>query len=497
MAYLCGEQLRRKAMVISTVAASDASNRKSAWAALAALSLSMALSSLSASSATIALPALATAFAAPFQHVQWVVIAYLLAVTAAIVSVGRLGDIVGRRRLLLAGLGVFTVASALCAVAPTLPLLVAARIGQGLGAAVMMALTIALIGETVPKERTGSAMGLLGAMSAVGTGLGPSLGGVLIAWFGWRSVFLVNLPLGLLAVAAAWRFLPADFATGKKKGERFDVPGTLALAATLAVLALAMTLGKGHFGMLNAGLLAAALAGAGSFAAIEARVASPLIKLSVFADLQFSAGLATTAMSMVAMMTTLLVGPFYLSGALGLDPAEVGAIISVGPVVGMVGGVFAGRIVDRVGVSSMVLLGLAAMACGSALMCLLPFVFGAAGYVGAMLVLSPGYVLFQAANNTAVMMNVPADRRGVSSGMLSLSRNLGLIVGATAMGALFAYGTGTTDPTGAAPAAVGAGLRMTFGAVALLLVAAIAIAFGARISAGRSPVAAAEGEKSL
>jgi predicted MFS family arabinose efflux permease len=322
-------------------------------------------------------------------------------------------------------------------------------------------------------------------MSAVGTGLGPSLGGVLIAWLGWRSVFLVNVPLGLLAFAAAWRFLPADLEAGKKKGDRFDLPGTLALAATLTMLALAMTLGKGHFGLLNMALLTAALAGAALFGTIENRVASPLVKLTVFADPHFSAGLATTAMSMVAMMTTMLIGPFYLSGALGLDPAAVGAVVSVGPVVGMAGGVFAGRIVDRVGVSSMVVAGLAAMACGSALMCLLPFLFGAAGYVAAMLVLSPGYVLFQAANNTAIMMNVPADRRGVFSGMLSLSRNLGLIIGASAMGALFAHTTGTSALTAAAPAAVAAGMRMAFGAVALLLAAAIAVVVGARLWTGR------------
>src|SRR5262249_14909038 len=146
--------------------------------ALAGLSLAMLLSSLSTSIANVALPSLARAFAAPFQDVQWVVLAYLLAVTTVIVSVGCLGDIIGRRRLLLAGLLVFTFASVLCAAAPTLWWLITARAAQGLGAAVMMALTMAFVGETVAKEQTGSAMGLLGTMSAIGTALGPSLGGV-------------------------------------------------------------------------------------------------------------------------------------------------------------------------------------------------------------------------------------------------------------------------------------------------------------------------------
>lgn len=153
------------------------------WA-LASLSLSMLLSSLGTSIANVGLPTLAQAFNASFQAVQWVVLAYLLAITILIVSVGRLGDLTGRRRLLLAGIVLFTLASALCGVAPTLGLLIAARAAQGLGAAIMMAITMAFIGETMPKAKTGSAMGLLGTMSAIGTALGPSLGGVLIAGLG-------------------------------------------------------------------------------------------------------------------------------------------------------------------------------------------------------------------------------------------------------------------------------------------------------------------------
>jgi len=149
--------------------------------------------SLDTSIANVGLPALAQSFHASFQHVQWIVLAYLLAITTLIVSAGRLGDIVGRRRLLIAGIGLFTIASLLCGAAPTLSLLIAARAAQGLGAAVMMALTVAIAGETVPKTKTGSAMGLLGTMSAIGTTLGPSLGGLLIAGFGWPSIFLINV----------------------------------------------------------------------------------------------------------------------------------------------------------------------------------------------------------------------------------------------------------------------------------------------------------------
>ena len=202
------------------------------WA-LAGLSLSMLLSSLGTSIANVALPALAQAFGASFQEVQWVVLAYLLAITTMIVSVGRLGDIIGRRRLLLAGIILFTTASLLCGAAPTLWLLIAARALQGLGAAIMMALAMAFVGETVTKDKIGSAMGLLGATSAIGTALGPSLGGVLIAALGWQAIFLVNVPLGVLAFAIAARYLPIDSREPKKEEAGFDVVGTLLLALTL------------------------------------------------------------------------------------------------------------------------------------------------------------------------------------------------------------------------------------------------------------------------
>jgi MFS family permease len=284
------------------------------WA-LAGLSLSTLLSSLGTSIANVALPTLAQAFNASFQQVQWIVLAYLLAITTLIVSVGRLGDLIGRRRLLLAGLVLFTAASLLCGVAPMLLLLMAARAAQGLGAAIMMALAVALVGETIPKAKTGSAMGLLGTMSAIGTALGPSLGGVLIAGLGWRAIFLVNVPLGILTLLLAHRSLPADRQGPKTERAGFDTVGTLLLVLTLAAYALAMTLGRGRFGPLKMALLLAAVFGLGLFALAETRAASPLIRLAMFRDPALSASLAMNALVSTVMMATLVVGPFYLSRA--------------------------------------------------------------------------------------------------------------------------------------------------------------------------------------
>jgi MFS family permease len=465
--------------------AGGAEQAPSARGALAGLSLAMLLSSLGVSSANVALPTLAKAFDASFPAVQWIVLAYLLAVTTLIVSVGRLGDIAGRRRLLLAGLLLFTAASVLCGVAPTLWLLIAARAAQGLGAAIMMALAVALVGETVPHARTGSAMGLLGTMSAIGTALGPSLSGLLIAGPGWRAIFLLNLPLGLLALLLAHRCLPADRPRAGDDRAGFDHLGTLLLALTLAAYALAMTIGHDRLGALNLALLLAAVLGGSLFVLAEARAASPLLRLSVFRDALLNASLAMNALVSTVMMATLVVGPFYLSRGLGLDEALVGIVMSIGPIISASSGVPAGRIVDRLGAPLVVVVGLIAITAGCLALSLLPALFGVVGYVAAIAVLTPGYQLFQAANNTAVMADVRPGQRGVISGMLSLSRNLGLITGAAALGAVFALASGAADPAAARPQAVAAGMSITFAVATLLVAVALLVAVGSRALAAR------------
>jgi EmrB/QacA subfamily drug resistance transporter len=456
------------------------------WA-LASLSLSMLLSSLGTSIANVGLPTLAQVFNASFQHVQWIVLAYLLAITTLIVSVGRLGDITGRRRLLLAGIGVFTLASVLCGLAPTLWMLIGARALQGVGAAIMMALTMAFVGETVTKAKTGSAMGLLGTMSAIGTAMGPSLGGLLIGGFGWQAIFLITVPLGLLTLVLAHRYLPADRQKPKTDRAGFDPLGTLLLALTLAAYALAMTLGRGSFGPINIALLLAAGGGACLFVFTEARVTSPLIRLAMFRDPVLSGSLAMSLLVATVMMATLVVGPFYLAHGLGLDAVLVGLVLSVGPFVAALTGVPAGRIADRFGAQRMTLAGLAAMATGCLTLSVLPETFGIGGYLLPMVVITLGYALFQTANNTAVMADVQPDQRGVISGMLNLSRNLGLITGASVLGAVFALASASVDIATARPEAVASGLRITFAvALALVLIAvALAIAPGSRTLAVR------------
>lgn len=447
--------------------------RAEAWA-LAGLASSMLLGSLGTSIANVALPTMAQAFDATFQQAQWVVIAYLLAITTVIVSVGRLGDLLGRRRLLLSGLALFAAASTLCGLAPSLGLLISARAMQGMGAAIMMALSMACVGEAVPRERTGSAMGLLGTMSAIGTALGPTVGGVLISGYGWPAIFLVLTPLGIANLLLVRRFLPADRRPEARVA--FDHPGTLLLGLALAAYALAMTTGRGGFGMLNLYLLAAAVGGLGLFLIAEGTASAPLVRLDLFRHPVLGLGFATNALVTSVVMATLVVGPFYLSEALALAPAQVGLVMSIGPIAAAMAGLPAGRLVDRFGPARMIRLGLGAMLVGTIALPLMPLHLGIAGYIAPLVVITAGYAVFQAANNTAVMTTTDPSRRGVVSGLLNLSRNLGLITGASAMGAAFAFGAGVDGGTSAGPAAAAAGMRATFGVGTLLVAIAFALA---------------------
>lgn len=389
---------------------------------LAALGLSALLPSLALSSANVALPTLSAAFGASFQAVQWVVVAYVLANTLLIVGAGRLGDRLGRRRVLLAGLALYAAASLACAAAPSLALLIAARALQGLAASVLMALAMALVAEAVPKARAGTAMGLLGTVSAVGTALGPSLGGLLLAAAGWRAVFLVQAPLALVAL--------------------WGVRRTLAAGAPPA---------------------------AGAHAA-----ATPLREVLLH-DATRRASLAAAALVAAVLMTTLVVGPFHLAHALGLGAAGVGLAMSVGPAVAAFAGVPAGRLVDRIGGARAAAAGVAAVAAGAATLAATPLAFGVAGYVVPLVVVTAGYALFQAANNSAVMGGVPAGARGTVSGALQLARNLGLLAGASAMGAVFAWGAGASDAAHATPAQVAAGTHAAFAVATVLALAALAM----------------------
>jgi len=392
----------------------------------AALALAILLASLGTSIVNIALPTLAQVFTASFAEVQWVAVSYLAAMTLSAVFAGRLGDIYGSKGALVAGLGLFAAASLLCGIAPTLPLLVGARALQGAGAAFLMTLSMSLMRELASERGVGRAMGLLGTVSAVGTALGPSLGGMLIPIAGWRVVFLVQVPLTLVA-----------------------------LVLTLVSLPSSTDRSRPH-------------------------AATPKVAV----DSNLRPALVINLLVAAVMMTTLVVGPFYLSLGLGLSAAMVGYVMSIGPLIAIVSGAPCGRLVDVWGTRRARTAGLVAMIAGGFVLGLLPTSLGVAGYLLGILLLTPGYQLAQAANNTAALADVAKERRGTVSGLLTLSRNVGLIAGASALAAVFAFTVGGSDFAQASAAAIATGMRVTFLCAAGLMGAAVLIAVSGSLRTG-------------
>ncbi|MEI7230213.1 MFS transporter [Pectobacterium carotovorum] len=380
------------------------------------LALAILSASLGTSIANIALPTLTAVFSAPFAQVQAVVIAYLAAMALSVVIAGRLGDRYGLKPVFITGLGLFAIASLLCAIAPQLWQLIAARAFQGIGAAFLMTLGMALLRQTAGEKHVGRAMGIVGTVSALGTALGPSVGGFLLAIAGWRSLFWIQIPLVTIVLFMAFTLLPA---TPVK--EKASLSGGLSLRNT-----------------------------------------------TLLPNLTINA--AVTAV----IMTTLIVGPYYLGLGLGLKETLVGLVMAIGPAVATFSGIPSGRLVDTWGFRRALTAGLSLVVTGTFMLAILPNLLGVTGYILAIIVLTPGYQLFQAANNTATLAEVPGNQRGTVSGLLNLSRNIGLIAGASLMGQVFALGVGTEDFTHAAPASLANGMQLTFFLAGAMVLVAIA-----------------------
>jgi hypothetical protein len=288
--------------------------------------------------------------------------------------------------------------------------------------------------------------------------------------------------VGALTGLLAYRHLPVDPRVPTTERAAFDNRGTLLLAVTLACYTLAMTVGGGRFGPINGALLSGAAIAVGLFVLSQARTRSPLIRPAMFRSRLLSASLATSALVATVMMTTLVVGPFYLTGALGLDAASVGLVMTIGPLVAALTGIPAGRIADRFGAQATTVIGLTGIATGCLALAAIPTTIGVAGYCAPLVVLTASYAIFQTANNTSVMTGVRPDQRGVTSGMLNLSRNLGLITGASVMGAVFSLAAGTSHIGTAPTDSVATAMRITFLVAATLILIALAIAAASRLA---------------
>jgi EmrB/QacA subfamily drug resistance transporter len=416
------------------------SSARAPWFVVATVCIGAFMGQLDASIVTLALPHLAGELHASAGAVEWVALAYLLVLVAALPLVGRLADAVGRKLLYVYGFAVFTAGSALCGVAPTLGVLIAARVLQGVGAAMLQANSVALIAEALPRPLLARGLGVQGTAQALGLALGPAIGGVLLALGGWRLIFLVNIPAGLAGIALGWVLLPRS--RSRRAIVRPDALGaallTVAVGAPLAFLSL------GHWPLLLCGALAAAL-----FVGRERRARDPLIDLALFGDRALSRGLGAALVAFLVLFGAMFVVPYDLA-AHHVPAALIGLQVSVLPLAIAVAAPLSGRRAARRG---RLLTGGGMLAAGAGL------ALAAAGPLVAGLALTGlGIGAFTPVNNASVMGASPPGHAGVVSGVLNMTRGIGTALG-VAIGTVLYTGAGLTAALGTLAAiAVGAGL---------------------------------------
>ncbi|MEX3013952.1 MFS transporter [Gymnodinialimonas hymeniacidonis] len=413
----------------------ETDEEKGGRATLIGPSLSVALASLGTSTAAVTLPELSYDFRGSSLDTTFVVSAYILATTAFIVPVGRAGDLFGKRVTLVFGLCLFMFGAALAFYAAALPVLVASRLIQGAGAAAMMAMPLAQVRDTVATSQVGRWMGMMGTLSAIGTASGPALGGAIVASFGWRAVFVLQIPVAGIALALCLIFLKdckhAD------TGTKIDFGGAGTLAVFIAAITFFISDMTGGFDAVTFLLLAVTLIAYAGFSAVEHRTSTPILPLELLKSPHLRLSLVMNAIVSLVMMGILVVGPFFLTVGLGLTTDQMGLAMSVGPIASALCGVPAGRLTEKIGSGRAVMIGGLAVTIAAAAMAGLPFMFGLGGFIAAFMLLSPSYQVFLAALNTSVMENALEKDRGVTSGVLNLSRNFGFILGASAISGVF------------------------------------------------------------
>lgn len=444
------------------------------WVAMVGLGMGVFMATLDASIVNISLPTLVEVFDTNLALIQWVVLSYTLVLTSFMLGVARLGDMFDKKRLYIAGLALFTLASGLCALSPSVEWLIGFRALQGVGAVLTQALGSAIITEIFPASERGRALGVIGSTVSVGIAMGPPLGGVLIGLAGWHSIFLINLPVGLAAIVVVARFTPSSTT---RPGQRFDAAGAAVIFATLAAYAVGMTLAQnlGFNAPLTQILLATAVVGLVVFLVIERRVFQPMMDLSLFRNVLFSLNLLMAFLVFIVLSGAFIM-PFFLTLVGGFRTEQVGLMLMVNPIVTGILAPVAGALSDRYGSRGISLVGLVIVIGGCLAISTLNEQVGALGFVLRWLPVGIGVAMFQSPNNSAIMGAAPRERLGVASGLMALSRTLGTSTGIPLIGVLFttlvlAAGglTPGSDVTAAPAQALVAGINGTYRVAALIM----------------------------
>ena len=462
------------------IMAQNQTNNK--WLAITGIGLGVFMATLDSSIVNISLPTLVESFHTNLATIEWVILSYTLVLTSLMLGAARLGDMFDKKKLYLGGLTVFVLGSFLCGLAPSAHWLIGFRALQGLGATFMQALGGAIVTEIFPSSERGRALGVMGSTVSVGIAVGPPLGGLLIGLLGWRSVFWVNVPVGLFTWLIIRRFVPPGVV--HRRGQRFDAAGALILFFTMGAYALGMTLGQDQgFGNLAVLLLLGfTLLGLITFILVERRAPHPMVDLSMFRNPLISANLLMAFLVFIVLSAGFIF-PFLLQNVLGYSTEMVGILMMANPIAMGLVAPLAGSLSDRFGSRVISLVGLVILMGGCLGMSTLHPGVTPLGIVLRLIPLGIGMGVFQSPNNSAIMGAAPRDRLGVASGLVSLSRTLGSTTGLPLIGSIFtaqvlAFGNFPPgfDITAAPPPALISGVVNTYLTAVFFILASLGLA---------------------
>lgn len=403
------------------------------WWILLSIAFGTLVSVINASMVSVALPTISRTMKLDLQVLQWIILIYLLTISSSLLVAGRLADLFGRKVIYAGGFLVLIAGSLVCAFAPNFHILLFGRVIQALGAAMPMANGMPLTTCVFPSQERGRALGIVGSVVAVGSLLGPVIGGFLVDSLGWHWVFLINIPGGLFAFATAMILLPRVAPAGN--GEKFDYPGSLLFAGAIVMLLLVLTeIGEGR---LNWWLLLLGIFTFIVFIMWDRKQAFPILDFELFKIPLVTTSLTAAFLSFLAISTVMILMPFYLEEILGYAPYQVGLLMSPYPLVLAVTAPLSGWLSDRWGPLGLTTGGL----CLSMVAFLLiGFLGSGALYHGVALRLALaglGMGLFQSPNNSTVMGSVPVNKLGLAGGVNALVRNLGMIIGTAVVVLIF------------------------------------------------------------
>jgi len=406
----------------------ESTKERSRWEILLIVVMVTFMATLDGSIVNVALPVMAKALKVTTANIQLVVTSYLIIIAATILVFGRLGDILGKTKVFKFGIALFTFGSLLCGLTSSLPILIIARIIQAIGAAGSMANSQGIITEVFPPNERGKALGLTGTAVALGSLVGPALGGFIVSATSWEYIFLINVPIGVITLFYAFKLLPKGHKTAKGK-----LDGVGALLFMFTIVPLFAALGQGQsIGFMNPIILVGFLVAIVSFIAfvmVEKKKADPLLQLQIFENKLFSLSIFCGFISFVAIFCTNIIQPFYLQDVMSFSPAHTGLILMIYPLILAVVAPTSGHLSDKIGSEILTFIGLVLTSLGLLLMSTLNENSTILSMIIFIAIMSLGNGLFQSPNNSLVMSTVPKDKLGIAGSVNALIRNLGMVCG--------------------------------------------------------------------